>query len=261
MEPVTSPAAPCLAQDGSNGLGAVVSAVIPCLDEEAAVGAVVRNVLGQGLAEVIVVDGGSRDRTAERAREAGARVVVELRRGYGRAIMTGIAAARPDAEILLFLDGDGSDRPQFIPDLVRPIVRGAADFVHGTRVKGDCEPGSVSLQQRVAGALAGFLIRQVYRVSFTDMSPYRAIRREVLDRLGMREETFGWNLEMLMRVAASGVRALEIPVGQRRRAGGVSKVSGNLSASLRAAVVIATTFLRLARHLPSDPKGGLERTS
>ena len=261
MEPVTSPAAPCLAQDGSNGLGAVVSAVIPCLDEEAAIGAVVRGVLSQGLAEVIVVDGGSRDRTAERAREAGARVVVEPRRGYGRAIMTGIAAARPDAEILLFLDGDGSDRPQFIPDLVRPIVRGAADFVHGTRVKGDCEPGSVSLQQRVAGALAGFLIRQTYGVRFTDMSPYRAIRREVLDRLGMREETFGWNLEMLMRVAASGVRALEIPVGQRRRAGGVSKVSGDLRASLRAAVVIATTFLRLARHLPSDPKGGLERTS
>jgi glycosyltransferase involved in cell wall biosynthesis len=261
MEPVTSPAAPCLAQDGSNGLGAVVSAVIPCLDEEAAIGAVVRNVLDQGLAEVIVVDGGSRDRTAERAREVGARVVVEPRRGYGRAIMTGIAAARPDAEILLFLDGDGSDRPQFIPDLVRPIVRGAADFVHGTRVKGDCEPGSLSPQQRVAGVLAGFLIRQTYGVRFTDMSPYRAIRRDVLDRLGMREETFGWNLEMLMRVAASGVRALEIPVGQRRRAGGASKVSGNLRASLRAAVVIATTFLRLARHLPSDPKGGLERTS
>jgi glycosyltransferase involved in cell wall biosynthesis len=261
MEPLTSPVARTVAQDGSNGLDAVVSAVVPCLNEEAAIGAVVRDVLSQGVAEVIVVDGGSRDRTAERAREAGARVAVELRRGYGRAIMSGIAAARPDATILLFLDGDGSDRPQFIPDLVRPIVRGEADFVHGTRLKGDCEPGSLSPQQRVAGAVAGLLLRQAYGMRFTDMSPYRAIRREVLDRLGMREETFGWNLEMLMRVAASGVRALEIPVGQRRRAGGVSKVSGNLSASLRAAVVIATTFLRLAHQLPSAPKGGLERKS
>src|SRR3954470_22795978 len=245
----------------SNALGAVVSAVIPCLDEEAAIGAVVHGVLDQGVAEAIVVDGGSRDRTVERTREAGARVVVESRRGYGRAVMAGIAAARPDAEILLFLDGDGSDRPALIPELVGPIVRGEADFVHGTRVKGDCEPGSLLLQQRVAGALAGFLLRRTYGVHFTDMSPYRAIRHDMLDRLGMREETFGWNLEMLMRVAASGVRALEIPVGQQRRAGGVSKVSGDVRASLRAAVVIATTFLRLTRHLPSAPKGGLERTS
>jgi glycosyltransferase involved in cell wall biosynthesis len=241
------------------GLGAVVSAVIPCLDEEAAIGAVVRDVLSQGVAEVIVVDGGSRDRTAACAAEAGARVVVELRRGYGHALMSGIAAARPDATILLFLDGDGSDRPQFIPDLVRPIVQGEADFVHGTRVKGEREPGSLLPQQRVAGALAGFLLRQVYGARFTDMSPYRAIRRDVLDRLGMRDETFGWNLEMLMRVAASGVRALKIPVGQRRRAGGVSKVSGNRRASLRAVVVIATTFLRLARDLESPTKYGLER--
>src|SRR4051794_9958869 len=238
-----------------NALGAVVSAVIPCLDEEAAIGAVVQEVLDQGVADAIVVDGGSRDRTVQRAREAGARVVVEPRRGYGRAIMTGIATARPDAEILLFLDGDGSDRPQFIPDLVRPIVQGEADFVHGTRVKGDCEPGSLSPQQRIAGALAGFLLRRTYGVHFTDMSPYRAIRRDVLDRLGMREETFGWNLEMLMRVSAAALPTREIPVGQRRRAGGVSKVSGDLRASLRAAVVIARTFLRLARDLKSQ-KGG-----
>jgi glycosyltransferase involved in cell wall biosynthesis len=237
-----------------NDVGAIVSAVIPCLDEEEAIGAVVRDVLAEGVSEVVVVDGGSRDRTAERAREAGTRVVIEPRRGYGRAIRAGIAAARPDAKILLFLDGDGSDRPRFIPDLVRPIVRGEADFVHGTRVKGDCEPGSLSPQQRVAGALAGFLLRRTYGARFTDMSPYRAIRRDALDRLGMREETFGWNLEMLMRVAASGVRALEIPVGQRRRVGGVSKVSGDFRASLRAAVVIAATFIRLARDLKARAK-------
>jgi len=230
-------------------LGLFVSAVIPCLDEEEAIGAVVRDVLGRGVAEVVAVDGGSRDRTAERAQAAGARVVVEPRRGYGRAIRRGIEAADPRAAVFLFLDGDGSDRPEFIPDLVRPIAEGRAAFVHGSRLRGEREPGSLSAPQLIAGRLAGTLIRAAYGVRFTDMSPYRAIRRDALDRLGMREDTFGWNLEMLMRVAASGLPALEIPVGQRRRAGGVSKVSGNWRASGRAAVVIASTFLRLARDL------------
>jgi glycosyltransferase involved in cell wall biosynthesis len=230
-------------------LGPIVSAVIPCLHEEDTVGAVVRDVLGRGVAEVIVVDGGSRDRTVERAEAAGARVVVEPRRGYGRAVRSGIEAVRPDAAVILFLDGDGSDRPEFIPDLVRPIAEGRAAFVHGSRVKGEREPGSLSAPQLLAGWLAGALIRAAYGVRFTDMSPFRAIRRDALDRLGMREDTFGWNLEMLMRVAASGLPALEIPVGQRRRAGGVSKVSGNWRASGRAAVAIAATFLRLARDL------------
>jgi glycosyltransferase involved in cell wall biosynthesis len=230
-------------------LGTVVSAIIPCLDEEESIGAVVRDILKQGISEVIVVDGGSRDQTAERAIKAGARVVVEPRRGYGRAMVSGIEAARPDAMVLVFIDGDGSDRPEFIPDLIRPIIEDRADFVQGTRVKGDREPGSLSLQQLVAGRLAGVLLKASYGLRFTDMSPYRAIRRDLLDRLGMREESFGWNLEMLMRVAASGARALEIPVGQRRRMGGVSKVSGDLWASVRAAFVIAMTFLRLARDL------------
>jgi glycosyltransferase involved in cell wall biosynthesis len=230
-------------------LGRVISAVIPCLDEEASIGPVVREVLAQGVGEVIVVDGGSRDSSVERARESGARVVVEPRRGYGRALMSGIAAVRPATTIILFLDGDGSDRPACLPDLIRPIVEGQADFVQGSRMGGEREPGSLSPQQLVAGWLAGFLLRRIYGVEFTDMSPYRAIRRDVLDRLGMREETFGWNLEMLMRVAASGVRAFEVPVGQRRRTGGVSKVSGNPGASVRAAVIIVRTFLRLARDL------------
>jgi glycosyltransferase involved in cell wall biosynthesis len=249
MEPVTRSPRVALIAEGTSRLGAVVSAVIPCLDEEEAIGAVVRDVLDEGVAEVIVVDGGSHDRTVERAKEAGARVAIEPRRGYGRAVLRGIEAARPDAAILLFLDGDGSDRPQHISDLIRPIAAGEADFVHGTRTKGEREAGSLSPQQVIAGRLAGLLLRAAYGVSFTDMSPYRAIRRDVLDRLGMREESFGWNLEMLMRVAAAGVRTLEVPVGQRRRMGGASKVSGNPSASVRAAIVIATTFVRLARDL------------
>ena len=238
-----------MARDPPQPRAAIVAAVIPCLDEEATITAVVTAVLAYGVNDVIVVDGGSRDRTVVRARAAGAHVVRELRRGYGRAIQSGIAAVRSDAEILVFLDGDGSDRAEMIPDLIGPIVAGEVAFVHGTRLQGDREPGSLSLQQLIAGQIAGFLLRLVYGAQFTDMSPFRAIRCDALSRLGMRETTYGWNLEMLMRVAATGLPAQEIAVGQRRRAGGVSKVSGNALAGLKAAWSIAATFVRLAATL------------
>ena len=224
----------------------VVSAIIPCLDEEAAIGQVVAAVLAQNVSEVVVVDGGSKDRTVERAREAGARVIVEPRRGYGRAIQAGIAAVRDDTDILVFLDGDGSDPAEFVPALVAPIVAGQAVFVLGSRVRGIREPGSLALPQLLAGYVGGLLLRLFYGVRFTDLSPFRAIRRDTLKSLGMKEETFGWNLEMLMRVGAARLPVLEIAVGQRRRIGGVSKVSGNLTASLKAAWSISTTFVRLA---------------
>ena len=227
----------------------VVSAIIPCLDEETAIGKVVTAVLARDVSEVVVVDGGSRDRTVERATEAGARVIIELRRGYGRAIQAGIAAVRGDADILVFLDGDGSDPAEFIPALVSPIAAGRAVFVLGSRVRGPREPGSLAPQQLLAGHVGGLLLRLVYGARFTDLSPFRAIRRDALKGLGMKEETFGWNLEMLMRVAAARLPALEIAVGQRRRIGGVSKVSGNFIAGLKAAWSISTTFIRLALAL------------
>jgi glycosyltransferase involved in cell wall biosynthesis len=233
---------------------AVVSAIIPCLDEEEAIAGVVGAVLSQGVSEVIVVDGGSRDRTVERASAAGARVVVEPERGYGRAIQAGIAAARADANILLFIDGDGSDAAEFIPAFVAPIADGHAAFVQGSRLRGHRERGSLSPQQIAAGHVGGLLLRLVYGVHFTDLSPFRAIRRDILDRLGMRDTTYGWNLEMLMRVAAAGVPSLEIPVGQKRRVGGVSKVSGNPMAGLKAAWTIAGTFVRLVFTLRRERK-------
>ena len=247
-------AAAATAVRGRGDLGAIVSAIIPCLDEEVAIATVVAAVLAEGVAEVIVVDGGSRDRTAERAIGAGARVVVEAQRGYGRAIQAGIAAARPDASILLFLDGDGSDRPQCIPALIAPIVDGRAAFVHGSRMHGEREPGSLAAQQIAAGHIAGLLLRLVYGVRFTDMSPFRAIRRDELARLGMRETTYGWNLEMLMRVAAAKLPALEIAVGQRQRLGGVSKVSGNAIVGVQAASTIIATFIRLAFSLRREQR-------
>lgn len=230
-------------------LPVLVSAIIPCLDEEDAIALVVAGVRAHGIVDVIVVDGGSQDRTVERACAAGARIVIQPQRGYGRAIQAGIAAAQPQSNVLLFLDGDGSDRTERIPDLLAPIRDQRAAFVHGSRTRGDREPGSLSVPQIVAGQIAGALIQTFYGVRFTDMSPFRAIRREALNRLGMTATTYGWNLEMLMRVAASGLPAAEVAVGQRRRVGGVSKVSGRIGPSIRAAGMIGVTFVRLALAL------------
>ena len=224
---------------------AVVSAVIPCLDEEAAIATVVSAVRAQNVSEVVVVDGGSRDRTVDQATAAGARVIVEARRGYGRAIQAGIAAVREDTEILVFLDGDGSDPAEFIPDLLSPIIVGQAVFVLGSRTRGARESGSLAPQQIMAARVGSLLLRLVYGARFSDLSPFRAIRRDVLDHLGMSDMTYGWNLEMLMRIAAAGLPAIEIAVGQRRRIGGVSKVSGNFIAGVKAACSMVTTFIRL----------------
>ena len=226
-----------------------VSVVIPCLDEEVAIGPCVAAVLASGVGEVIVVDGLSSDRTAERAAAAGAKVVIEAARGYGQAMLSGLGALSPNCTIVLFIDGDGSDRPDMIPAMLEPIESGRADFVLGSRLRGEREPGSLGASQILAGHLAGVLIRLLYGVRFTDMSPFRAIRRDVLERLGMAERTFGWNLEMQMRVAAAGLRVLEIPVGQRRRAGGVSKVSGEWRSAARAGWVLVQSFWRLAWQL------------
>lgn len=227
---------------------ASIAAVIPVLDEEAAIGDVVRDARAH-VGRVVVVDGGSKDATVARARAAGAEVVIEPRRGYGLALRTGIAALGSDPDIIVLVDGDGSDRLERVPDLVAPLLSGSADFVHGTRLAGEREAGALSLPQVVAGHLAGALIRALYGVRYTDMSPFRAIRRETLERLGMQEETFGWNLEMQMRAAAKGLRVVEVPVGQRRRRGGESKVSGNVVTSLKVAFVLMRTTLRLAATL------------
>lgn len=230
-----------------------VVVVIPCLDEAQPIADVVREVLAEHVDGVIVVDNGSTDETAARAAAAGAIVVSEPRRGYGRACAAGLAAVPAGTEIVCFMDGDGSDVPQHLRALVGPIVRGEADFVMGSRLRGRREAGSMTPQQIVAGRLAGVLMRMRYGVRFTDMSPFRAMRLRDLRRLGMTEQTYGWNLEMQMRAAAAGLRILEVPVDHRCRRGGQSKVSGNLIAGIRAAFKIAATFLRLSLSLRRTP--------
>ena len=225
----------------------MISVIIPALNEEEPIAAVVRDCLTTGLpGEVIVVDNGSSDRTAERAQTAGAKVVSERAPGYGRACAAGIRALSPECDIVVFLDGDGSDCPEFMPQLVEPIQRGEQDFVIGSRTRGKREPGSMNFQQVFAGRVAGRLLRLLYGVRYSDMCPFRAIRRSALDKLGMKERTYGWNLEMQMRAARARLRILEMPVNHRCRTGGESKVSGTLRGTFVAGFRIITTLFRVA---------------
>jgi glycosyltransferase involved in cell wall biosynthesis len=221
-----------------------VAAVIPTLNEEEAIASVISAIPRGAVDDIIVVDSGSSDNTVAAARAAGARVLT-VGRGYGRACRAGATAAK-GCDILIFLDGDGSDGAEQIPLLVGPIADGVADFVIGSRTRGTREPGSMSLHQRLAGVAVGAALRLLYGVPYSDMAPFRAIRRDALFRLDMREMTYGWNLEMQMRAARAGLRILEIPVAHRRRAGGVSKVSGSVSGTLKASWRIALTFARVA---------------
>jgi glycosyltransferase involved in cell wall biosynthesis len=228
----------------SSALG--VAVVIPALDEAESIGAVVGEIPRDVAHEIIVVDGGSRDGTVEIAAAAGARVVACGERGYGRACRAGIAAASPGIGIVVFMDGDGADRGDLMAGLVDPIRAGDWDFVIASRARGEREAGAMNWHQLLAGYLAGLGTRALYGVRYTDMCAYRAIRRDRLDALGLREMTYGWNIEMQMKAARAGLRILEVPMPYRRRSGGKSKVAGTIGGSLRAAWRITGTFLRVA---------------
>jgi glycosyltransferase involved in cell wall biosynthesis len=223
-----------------------VVVAIPTLNEEDSIAAVIGGIPREVASRVIVADGGSTDRTAERARSAGAEVIA-AGKGYGRACLAATQAA-DDCAILVFMDGDGADDAANIAKLVAPIRSGDYDFVIGSRVRGARETGSMAWHQVFAGFAAGQAMRLLYGVSYTDMCALRAIRRDVLLRLGMREMTYGWNIEMQMRAARAHLRVLELPVSYRRRIGGTSKVAGSLQGTLRAGSRIIATFCRVATN-------------
>lgn len=223
-----------------------VSLIIAALNEEAAIGKVINGVPRHIADEIIVVDNGSTDRTTEVASAAGARVVQEPRRGYGSAFRAGLRSLSPDCEIVVFLDGDGSDYPEMMIQLVEPIIKGTHDFVVSSRTRGRRESGSMNWHQVFAGYMIGLFLRLLYGVHSTDMGPFRAIRRDALESLGMREDTYGWPLEMQMRAARAHLRTLEVPVNYRRRAGGHSKIAGTVRGSVLAATRILLTLARIA---------------
>jgi glycosyltransferase involved in cell wall biosynthesis len=223
-----------------------VVAIIPTLNEAETIGAVIASLPREVVDEIIVADSSSSDGTAAIARSAGARVVTLKERGYGRACAAGVAAAGEGCDIVLFLDGDGADRADLAGMLVAPIRAGTQDFVIGSRVRGEREAGSMSWHQVLAGRLAGWVIFLLYGVRYSDMCAFRAIDREALARLRMREVSYGWNIEMQMRAVRAGLRILELPVPYRRRAGGSSKVAGSFRGSLRAAWRILLTIARVA---------------
>jgi glycosyltransferase involved in cell wall biosynthesis len=221
-----------------------IAVIIPALNEEEAIGQVLAEIPAGTVADVIVVDNGSTDRTAEVARAAGARVVTESRRGYGSACLRGMAELR-DPEIVVFLDGDHSDYPEELPSLVAPIAGDRADLVIGSRTLGRREKGSLTPQQVWGNRLACFLLRLIYRHRFTDLGPFRAIRYRSLMALGMTDPDFGWTIEMQIKALKRGLRVIEVPVRYRARVG-VSKISGTLRGTVLAGYKIITTLFRYA---------------
>jgi glycosyltransferase involved in cell wall biosynthesis len=219
-----------------------ISVIIPAVDEEAAIGLVIAEI-PRVVREVIVVDNGSRDRTAEVARAAGARVVSEPGRGYGRACLTGIAAAdRPD--VLVFLDGDRSDYPAQLGDVVAPILEGRADMVIGSRNLGRREAGAHPWHAVLGTKLCVALMNATAGSRATDLGPFRAITAEALGGLDMRDPDYGWTVEMQVKAARAGLRVVEVPVDYRPRIGR-SKVSGTVSGTVKAGTKILAT---IARH-------------
>lgn len=223
-----------------------ISVIIPALNEAESIGPVVASMPWGQIDECIVVDNGSTDATAEIASAAGARVI-KSPRGYGAAMYAGASAALASSTILVCMDGDGSDSIEDLPRLVDPIVRNEAEFVIGSRMRGRREPGSMLVSQLFAAFLTGWLTHIVYGFRYTDMGPFRAIRRSSLAAMNMTEMTYGWNLEMQLKAIQQRLRIQEIPVDYKRRIGGKSKVSGNLSASIQTGRRIVAVFLRVRR--------------
>lgn len=231
-----------------------VSVIIPTRNEAQAIGRVIADLPADVITEVIVVDNNSTDGTPEIAASAGARVIAESRRGYGQACLTGIANSRaPD--VIVFLDGDYSDRPAELPLLLAPIAEGRADVVIGSRLAGARIPGALPWHARVGNWLAAGLITKLYGIKITDLGPFRAARADVLRAVDLQETTYGWAVELILKGAAQGFRIVEIPVSYYPRIG-KSKISGTFKGTIGATWFILS---RIARHYFRGRKKNLPR--
>ncbi len=219
--------------------------IIPALDEEASIGAVLDEVPTDLFEQILVVDNGSADSTSAVARSHGADVLTEPRRGYGYACLRALASLPAGTEAVIFMDGDGSDVPGEAERLLAPIAEGRADVVLGSRTLGRAEDGALNTHQRAGNALAVFLMRLLWGHPYTDLGPFRALRVSSLSELGMRDRNYGWTIEMQIKAVRAGLRIVEVPVSYRRRRAGRSKVSGSMWGSFAAGVKILWTVARL----------------
>lgn len=224
------------------------------MNEERSIGRVVKDIPGE-VQWVIVADNGSTDGTARAAREQGAQVVSEPRRGYGHACLTAIANLPATAEIVVFMDGDYSDYPAELVGLVSAMIEHQADLVIGSRVLGEREKGSLTPQQRFGNWLSTRLIRLLFGFPYTDLGPFRAIRRDALRRLNMQDPTYGWTVEMQVKALQYRMKVVEVPVRYRNRIG-KSKVSGTLTGSVKAGAKILWTIGKLAISKPKIQERG-----
>ena len=232
-----------------------ISVIIPALNEEQAIRGVVSRI-PDFVTEIIVADNGSTDRTAERARAAGARVISVPMAGYGRACLAGVAQAS-GADILVFLDGDGSDVPEEMGALIGPILSGEVDMVIGSRVLGEAEKGSLTVPQRFGNWLACALMKGFWGANFTDLGPFRAIRRSAYEQLDMTAPTYGWTVEMQVRALKRKLAVVDVPVSYGRRIG-QSKISGTVrGVVLAGAYILGTIF---AEKLGRGPKPAKSRS-
>jgi glycosyltransferase involved in cell wall biosynthesis len=230
-----------------------VTVIIPALNEAGNICQLVEEVRAAASVDVIVVDNNSTDTTAQEARQTGAEVVYEPRRGYGYACAAGVSAA-DGADVLAFMDGDYSYSPSDLPSLLTPISDGRADLVLGSRELGSITPGSMPVSQRFGNWLVSRMMNALYGISITDLGPYRAIRRQLLMELDMQEMTYGWPTEMIVKAARRKVQILEVPVSYRSRRSGKSKVSGTVRGTLLAAwFILRVTFRYVWKGHPEEP--------